>query len=107
MESVVGDSPVKGHRRNRSAVLKSMMTSTKAIKRTNSDEKSGSPPLPLERDATMPFLPPDHPHAQRQRILREIESNHNTAQPRHPSAGEERPSKSLHKRTKSAVSLRS
>ena len=55
----------------------------------------------------MPFLPPDHPHAQPHRVLGEIESNHNTAQPRRPGTGEERPSKHLHKRTKSAVSLRS
>lgn len=54
----------------------------------------------------MSFLPPDHPHAQQQRVLGEIESNHNTAQPRRPATGDERP-KALHKRTKSAISLKS
>lgn len=92
-------SPVKEHRRNRSAVLKSMMPITK---RSNSDDKKGGIPTPM----AMPFLPPDHPHSQ-QRVLGEIESNHNTANPRRPGSGDDGPSKPLHKRTESAVSLRS
>jgi hypothetical protein len=76
------------------------------MKRTPSDEKKDPVTIPLARGAAMPFLPPDHPHSQ-QRVLGEIESNHNTAKPRRGGAEEERPSRPLHKRTKSAVSLRS
>ncbi|KIW02088.1 uncharacterized protein PV09_06580 [Verruconis gallopava] len=94
-------SPVKEHRRNRSAVLKSMVS--KASKR---DDKGSTTHLPAQLGTNMPFLPPDHPHAQ-QKVLGEIESNHNTAQPRRPASGEDRSFKGLHKRTKSAVSLRS
>jgi hypothetical protein len=104
MEAAVS-SPVKEHRRNRSAVLKSMMPVTKSSKRPTADEKS-SASLPVGADTRMPFLPPDHPHA-RQKVLGERPPNNSTAQPRRPALGEERPSKSLHKRTKSAISLRS
>lgn len=96
--------PAKQHRRNKSAVLRSMMPSSK---RTKSDDKQPHPsPLAPVAGVNMSFLPPDHPHAA-SRVLSEIPANNNTTQPRRPTAGGDQPAKSLHKKSKSTVSLRS
>jgi hypothetical protein len=101
MESVVS-SPVKEHRRNKSAVLKSMMPSSKRPTLV----QTSSTPMPMQAVLSMSFLPQGHPHSQ-QRVLSEIPPNSSANQPRRSKTDDDRPTKPLHKRTKSAISLRS
>ncbi|CAE7178775.1 hypothetical protein P3342_002178 [Pyrenophora teres f. teres] len=102
--------PVQGHRRNRSAVLRSIITSSKGHRRSPTD--SGplssnpitSPPYLAASGFQAPLLPPDHPHSQ----LRPATQNENTAtSPPSPRKSQSSPRKSLNKKTLSAVSLRS
>ncbi|KAG9386625.1 gtpase binding protein rid1 [Pyrenophora tritici-repentis] len=102
--------PVQGHRRNRSAVLRSIITSSRGHRRSPTD--SGplssntitSPPYLAASGFHAPLLPPDHPHSQ----LRAANQTENTTtSPPSPRKSQSSPRKSLNKKTLSAVSLRS
>jgi hypothetical protein len=100
------------HRRNKSAsVLKSMMPSSKSLKRTQTVDSTPTAGQFKENAAIynpliagdMPMLPPNHPHAGC--VLGEIHDN-NSSPRRTNTSSPERP-KPLHKKTLSTISLRS
>ncbi|KKY26797.1 putative gtpase binding protein rid1 [Diplodia seriata] len=103
------------HRRNRSATtIKSILTGLNH-KRSPSDGTALAVPDPKDARrprssqaamASMPVLPPDHPHAQR--VLGEIHNQPSSpASPRKSKDGRDGKMRGLHKKTLSTVSLRS
>ncbi|OJD40504.1 gtpase binding protein rid1 [Diplodia corticola] len=103
------------HRRNRSATtIKSILTGLNH-KRSPSDGTALAVPDPKDARrprssqaamASMPVLPPDHPHAQR--VLGEIHNQPGgPASPRKSKDGRDGRMRGLHKKTLSTVSLRS
>ncbi|RMZ67638.1 GTPase binding Rid1 [Pyrenophora seminiperda CCB06] len=100
--------PVHGHRRNKSAVLKSIITSSIGHRRSPTDGGSLSndavtkPPYLAASAFQAPLLPPDHPHSQMR-----AQHENNAMGPPSPRKSQSSPRKSLNKKTLSAVSLRS
>lgn len=98
-----------GHKRNRSAPALKGILLAKSHKRTTSEDpkspsrprKENSNPYNPFAAASMPSLPPDHPHAG-QNVLNE--RHHTNAQSPPKKTGPGRPG--LHKKTKSVASLR-
>lgn len=102
--------PVHGHRRNKSAVLRSIITSSKGHRRTPTDggplssDPISKPPYMAASGFQAPLLPPDHPHSQLRAATQTDSTAANPPSPRKPQSS---PRKSLNKKTLSAVSLRS
>ena len=107
--------PVHGHRRNKSAVLRSIITSSKGHKRTPTDGGPLSsnaitnppPPYMAASGFHAPLLPPDHPHSQQLRAGTQTDKTAANMPPPSPRKSQSSPRKSLNKKTLSAVSLRS
>ncbi|USP81451.1 hypothetical protein yc1106_08725 [Curvularia clavata] len=110
--AVASAAPTTGHRRNRSAVLRSLISSSKSHRRSPT-EGSALPYTPIATEPPFlpapafhePLLPPDHPHSQL-RTSSQYDSN-----PPSPRKSQDNRSsdtkKSLHKKSLSSVSLRS
>ncbi|KNG51524.1 gtpase binding protein rid1 [Stemphylium lycopersici] len=107
--------PAAGHRRNRSAVLKSIIVSSKGHKRSPTEGAplqhqpvASSPPYLPATDFHPPLLPPDHPHSH---LRRAGQNESNPTSPPSPRKSQDprssSPKKSLHKKSLSSVSLRS
>ncbi|KAF1950967.1 hypothetical protein CC80DRAFT_221714 [Byssothecium circinans] len=102
------------HRRNKSSVLKSIIASKShkpspsngaALSSNQPDSHAYNPTALLNPGAML--LPPDHPHSQMQASSRRTQNIPTSSSPRKSQDTQTRPTKGLHKKTLSSVSLRS